>query len=145
MCSPLLLSVVVSALVIATLLPPRLLQSALWQHFFYTATSGWTLWGILPAQISASLPLIYPTSGVQSPKKLCTIAICYCNKWLLNSKYPSLLIEMHLCRQIDIFFMCCQIISEFIDFSFCLFKCYFLICCAMSSQNHDTKPTFTNL
>jgi len=34
--------------------------------------------------------------GVQKSKRLCTIAIYYCNKWLLNSKYPSLLIELHM-------------------------------------------------
>jgi len=35
--------------------------------------------------------------GVQSPKRLCTIAICSCNKLLLNSKYPSLMIEILCC------------------------------------------------
>jgi len=96
MCSPLLLSLVVSDLVIATLLHPRLLQSALRQRFFYTTTSVWTPWGGFCLRRYQHL---YPwfvllQDGVQTPKRRCTIAICYCNKWLLNSKYPSLLIEI---------------------------------------------------
>jgi len=50
--------------------------------------------GILPPQISASLPRACPNSGWSPIAKK---TLHYCNKLLLNCKYTSLLIEMVLC------------------------------------------------
>jgi len=90
MCS-LLLSVVVSALVIANSPPIGITATLLLHHHQCLDSMG----GFCLRRYQHLYPwFILLQVGVQSPKRLCTVPICYCNKWLLNSKYPSLVIEI---------------------------------------------------
>ncbi|TNN80204.1 hypothetical protein EYF80_009529 [Liparis tanakae] len=63
--------VVVSALVIATLLHPGLLQSALWQRFFYTITSVWTPLPLVQLSCQAEALVFAASADVKPERSVC--------------------------------------------------------------------------
>ncbi|TNN49804.1 hypothetical protein EYF80_039958 [Liparis tanakae] len=77
--------------------PPQAPPIGVAATLFDTTTSVGTPWGNSAcADISIATPGLPYFRMESNRQRLCTIAIYYCNKLLLTSKYPSLLIKLLL-------------------------------------------------